>query len=111
MLTLRLMDAEELDGDRHPERCVELAVPRRTEGAITVRTLRLTPADLVRLRVEADAALAEIRTAAMQAEAAWTQTLDRWHEDGRAAVASRTPDVGLLQRVLEALRRPELAPT
>lgn len=71
MLTLRLLPEDDLAGVADPERCVELAVPRRTAGTFAVRTLRLTPTDLVRLRTETDLAPADIRTEAMRAEAAW----------------------------------------
>ncbi|MFI6360174.1 hypothetical protein ACIBJF_48340 [Streptomyces sp. NPDC050743] len=67
MLTLRLLPEVELAGAADPKRCVELAEPRRTEGTITIRTLRLTLADLVRLRTETDLALADIRTEVMRA--------------------------------------------
>lgn len=109
MLTLRLMDEAELTGDAHPEQCVELAVPRLTTNTITIRTLRLAPADLVRLRTEADLVLSDIRTEVMRAEAAWRQLLGEWHADGRrATLESRETDVRLLARVLEALRRDDL---
>jgi hypothetical protein len=36
VLMLRLVPEDELTGDRHPERCMELLVPSRTEGAVTV---------------------------------------------------------------------------
>ncbi|MFI1075715.1 MULTISPECIES: hypothetical protein [Streptomyces] len=104
MLTLRLLPEDELAGVADPERCVELAVPRRTQGRITVRTLRLTPADLVRLRTETDLALADIRTEVMRAEAAWHERLAQWHADGRAAVEATRPDTALLSLVLEGLR-------
>jgi hypothetical protein len=104
VLTLRLLPEDELAGVADPERCVELAVPRRTEGTFAVRTLRLTPADLVRLRTETDLALADIRTEVRRAEAAWHQRLGKWHADGRAAVEAGEPDTALLSRVLERLR-------
>ncbi|MGP4091618.1 hypothetical protein [Streptomyces sp. KR55] len=104
MLTLRLLPEDELAGVADPERCVELAVPRHTEGTITVRTLRLTPADLVRLRTETDLALADIRTEVMRAEAAWRELLGEWHAEGRAAVEANELDTALLSRVLERLR-------
>ncbi|MCX5421902.1 hypothetical protein OHA48_20475 [Streptomyces sp. NBC_00114] len=104
MLTLRLLPEDELAGVADPERCVELTVPRRTEGTFAVRTLRLTPADLVRLRTETDLALADIRTEVVCAEAAWHQRLGKWHADGRAAVEAGEPDTTLLSRVLEGLR-------
>ncbi len=83
---------------------MELAVPRRTEDTITVRTLRLTPADLVRLRMETDGALADIRTEVRRAEAAWRELLGAWHAEGRAAIEASAPDMALLTRVLDALR-------
>jgi hypothetical protein len=104
VLTLRLLPEDELAGVADPERCVELAVPRRTEGRFAVRTLRLTPADLARLRTETDLALADIRTEVVRAEAAWHQRLGKWHADGRAAVEAGEPDTALLSRVLERLR-------
>jgi hypothetical protein len=104
VLTLRLLPEDELAGVADPERCVELAVPRRTEGTFAVRTLRLTPAGLVRLRTETDLALPDIRTKVMRAETAWHQRLGTWHADGRAAVEAGEPDTALLSRVLERLR-------
>lgn len=104
MLTLRLLPEDELAGVLDPERCVELAVPRRTEGRITVRTLRLTPADLVRLRTEADLVLADIRTEVMRAEAAWRERLAEWHAAGQAAVEATELDTALISLVLEGLR-------
>jgi hypothetical protein len=104
VLTLRLLPEDELADVADPERCVELAVPRSTEDRITVRTLRLTPADLVRLRTETELALADIRNEVMRAEAAWRQRLGKWHAEGRAAVEANEPDTALLSRVLEGLR-------
>ncbi|MEU6089069.1 hypothetical protein ABZ865_20070 [Streptomyces sp. NPDC047085] len=104
MLTLRLLPEDELACVADPERCVELAVPRRAEGRITVRTLRLTPADLVRLRTETDLALADMRTEVMRAEAAWRERLAQWHADGRAAAEATELDTALLSLVLEGLR-------
>ncbi|MFF4686780.1 hypothetical protein FB563_2435 [Streptomyces puniciscabiei] len=104
MLTVRLLPEDELAGVADPERCVEPAVPRRTEGTITVRALRLTPADLVRLRIETDLALADMRTEVMRAGAAWRQRLAQWHADGRAAVEANELDTALLSRVLQGLR-------
>ncbi|MGW7824121.1 hypothetical protein ACWGLF_39850 [Streptomyces puniciscabiei] len=102
MLTLRLLPEDELAGVLDPERCVELAVPCCTEGTITVRTLRLTPADLVRLRTETDLALSDIRTEVMRAQtAAWREPLMDWQ---RAAVEAKELDMTLLPRVLEGLR-------
>jgi hypothetical protein len=46
VLTLWQLPEDELAGVADPERCVELAVPRRADGTITVRTVRLTHADL-----------------------------------------------------------------
>ncbi|MGW2565355.1 hypothetical protein [Streptomyces sp. NPDC001537] len=104
MLTVRLLPEDELAGVADPERCVEPAVPRRAEGAITVRALRMTPADLVRLRIETDLALAEMRTEAMRAEATWRQRLAQWHADGRAAFEANGLDTAPLSRVLQSLR-------
>ncbi len=104
MLTLRLLPADELAGIADPERCVELAVPRGTEDRITVRTLRLKPADLVRLCTKTDLALADIRNEVMRAEAAWRQRLGKWHAEGRAAVEANEPDAAMLSRVLQGLR-------
>uniref|UniRef100_A0AAU2JKY2 Uncharacterized protein n=1 Tax=Streptomyces sp. NBC_00049 TaxID=2903617 RepID=A0AAU2JKY2_9ACTN len=102
------MDESELAGD--PARCVELTVPEWREDTITVSTLRLTPADVVRLRLESDLVMSEIRGEVMRAELAWKQQLGRWYDEGRAAVESREPDVALLARVLEGLRRAALVP-
>ncbi|MFF3512767.1 hypothetical protein [Streptomyces sp. NPDC002573] len=104
MLTLRLLPEEELVGVADPEPCVELAVPRCIEGSMTIRTLRLTPADLVRLRTETDLALADIRTEVMRAETAWRELLGEWHAEGRAAAEASELDMAVLWRVLEDLR-------
>ncbi|MFI8928258.1 hypothetical protein ACIG3E_11360 [Streptomyces sp. NPDC053474] len=98
------MSEGELTGVADPERCVELAVPRRCEDAITIRTLRLTPADLVRLRTETELTLADIRTEVMRAEAVWRELLGEWHAEGRAAVEASEPEAPLLVRVLQGLR-------
>ncbi|MGV9267425.1 hypothetical protein ACWDRR_22490 [Kitasatospora sp. NPDC003701] len=78
--------------------------PARTEP------LRITPAELVRLAMEADTVLAEIRAHTRQAEAHWRTALGHWFEEAKAAVQAQTPETALLQRVLEALRRPESHP-
>ncbi|WP_406171059.1 hypothetical protein [Streptomyces sp. NBC_00996] len=57
-------------------------MPRRTEGTITVRTLRLTPIDLVLFRIETDLSLADLRTEGMRTETTWRPRLGKWHADG-----------------------------
>ncbi|MFD9630330.1 hypothetical protein [Streptomyces violascens] len=101
------MDEDELDGD--PSRCVELALEnvRVEDGHLTVR---LAPADIVRLRMEAETVLGAMRTEVRRAESAWEMALGEWYDEGRAAVELRKPDTGLLARVLEALRRDVLVP-
>ncbi|MFC8699620.1 MULTISPECIES: hypothetical protein [Streptomyces] len=54
--------------------------------------------------------MSEIRAEVMQAEITWQKALGHWYEEGRAAVESREPDVALLARVLEGLRKKDLAP-
>ncbi|WP_327255469.1 hypothetical protein [Streptomyces sp. NBC_01244] len=104
-MRLRLLDGTELASD--PARCVEFALDQvRVEDGHLV--LRITPADLVHLRIETDSVLREIRSEALRAEHAWRRALGEWHEEGRAAVEARAPDVALLARVLEALRREAL---
>ncbi|MFI5800868.1 hypothetical protein [Streptomyces sp. NPDC051677] len=68
--------------------------------------VRITPADLVRLRVESGLVLGEIRAEVQRAESAWRQHLIRWYRDGRLAAEARAPDISLLQRVLDGLRNP-----
>lgn len=112
-MQLRLMSPEELADDPRPDLCVELApAPHRPEdGRIDVpRPLRISPADVIRLRMETELVLGEIRVQVLRAELGWRQHLGRWYEEGRAAVESRTPEAELLARVLEGLRRDELAP-
>ncbi|NEC90938.1 hypothetical protein [Streptomyces sp. SID12501] len=98
------MSAEELADDPRPDLCLEISPTPRQSGD-DVTQLRLTPLDLVRLQMEADQALAEIRAAATEAEAVWWRSVAAWHAEGRAAVAARDPDVDLLRRLLVALRR------
>jgi hypothetical protein len=114
-VSVRLMDADELMDDPSPEACVELAIcPLRStsdsDTAICAEPLRITPADLLRLHMESDLALREIRAEATKAEIEYQQRLGRWHEEGRAAVESKVPEVTLLVRVLEGLRQQSLAP-
>jgi hypothetical protein len=73
--------------------------------------LRITPADLVRLHLESGLLLGEVRAEMLRAEAAWQRQLGRWYEEARQAVEARTPDETLLRRVLDGLRRPDLAST
>ncbi|MFF7300810.1 hypothetical protein [Streptomyces sp. NPDC008265] len=86
MLTLRLLPERVRARLPHPERCVEITHTRPLERdadrpvMIDVRTLRISPGDLVRLQVEADQVLGETRTEMVQAEAAW-----------RALLAAGTP--------------------
>ncbi|MGW6235402.1 hypothetical protein ACWGBX_13255 [Streptomyces sp. NPDC055037] len=65
----------------------------------------------MRLRMEAELVLGEIRVEVMRAEIAWEKALGGWYEEGRAAVESRQPDAALLVRVLECLRKKDLVPT
>ncbi|MFJ6783635.1 hypothetical protein [Streptomyces yangpuensis] len=106
-MRLRLLDETELAGD--PARCVEfsLARVRVEDGRLT---LRVTPAEVVYLRFEAEELLVEIRGEVERAERAWRRALGEWHEEGRAAVEAREPDVALLARVLAGLRREALVP-
>ncbi|MDX3760021.1 hypothetical protein [Streptomyces sp. AK02-04a] len=96
--------------DPSPEAWVELTLLplRPTSGPdaeFFAEPLRITPADLLRLHLESGIALGEIRAEARQAEIEYRRRLGRWYEDGRAAAASREPEVSLLVRVLEGLRR------
>ncbi|MFK4099635.1 hypothetical protein ACI2L1_06070 [Streptomyces sp. NPDC019531] len=96
--------------DPSPEACVELTlVPFRStsdpDAEISAEPLRITPADLLRLHLESDLALGEIRAEVRQAEIEYRRRLGRWYEEGRAAAESREPEVSLLVRVLEGLRR------
>lgn len=107
------MPTEELIDDPHPERCIEVSfAPFRPDAdAVAFPTpLHISPADLVRLRIEAELTLGEIRAEAMKAEIAWEKALGKWYEERRAAVESREPDVALLARVLEGLRKKDLVP-
>lgn len=110
-ISLRLLPSEELVGDPFPDACVQLAFgptrPSDEAGVVAVpESVRITPADLVRLRVESGLALGEIRAEMQRAEIAWRQQLSRWYGDGRLAVEARAPDISLLQRVLDGLRNP-----
>lgn len=110
---LQLLPEEELIGYPHPERCVELSFgPHQADDDVIVFSLpvRITPADLVRLRMEAELTLGEIRVEVMRAEIAWKQALGEWFEEGRAAVEAKEPDVALLARVLEGLQNEDLVP-
>ena len=113
-VSLRLMHAEELMDDPSPEACVELTLlPLRStsgpDAEIFAEPLRITPADLLRLHLESDLALGEIRAEVRQAEIEYRRRLGRWYEEGRDAAESREPEVSLLVRVLEGLRRQVLA--
>jgi hypothetical protein len=110
-ISLRLLSSEELVGDPFPDACVQLAFgPTRpsdqADAVVVPDPVRLTPADLVRLRVESGLALGEIRAEMQRAEIAWRQQLSRWYRDGRLAAEARAPDISLLQRVLDGLRNP-----
>ncbi|MGW0775730.1 hypothetical protein ACWD01_19245 [Streptomyces sp. NPDC002835] len=72
--------------------------------------MRISPADLIRLRIEAELALDEVRAEVMKAEIAWERALGEWYEEGRAAIESREPDVTLVARILECLRKEDLVP-
>jgi hypothetical protein len=107
--------ADELVDDPSPEACVELALsplhePGGSDAVICAEPLRMTPADLLRLHMESELVLREIRAEATRAQIALQRHVGRWYEDGRIAVESRDPDVTLLQRVLEGLRRQVLVP-
>ncbi|MEV0186476.1 hypothetical protein AB0I54_45865, partial [Streptomyces sp. NPDC050625] len=83
---------------------------RRTLVAVP-EPVRITPTDLVRLRVESGLALGEIRAEVQRAEIPWRQHLSRWYGDGRLAAEASAPDISLLQRVLDGLRNPRPAST
>lgn len=112
---LRLVPADELVDDPSPEACVELIIlgpmcsTSDDETATFVEPLRVTPADLLRLRMEAALVLGEIRAEATRADIEYQRRLDRWFEDGRVAVGSGEPEIALLALVLEGLRRQPLA--
>jgi hypothetical protein len=99
---LRLLDEKELADD--PARCVELTVPECRDSGIIASRLRLTPTDVVRLCMETDLMMGEIRAEVLKAETVWKRQLGRWYEEGRAAVEAREPNVALLGRILEGLR-------
>ncbi|MFJ8489462.1 hypothetical protein ACIRBZ_14005 [Streptomyces sp. NPDC094038] len=111
LVSLRLLPAEELVGDACPDACVELAfnsscLSDEADAVVVSEPVRITPADLVRLRVESGLVLGEIRAEVQRAESAWRQHLSRWYRDGRLAAEARAPDISLLQRVLDGLRNP-----
>ncbi|MEV6551710.1 hypothetical protein AB0M57_23770 [Streptomyces sp. NPDC051597] len=113
VLTLRLLPQDELAGDPCPEACIELTFgPLRPEPDLVVfpEPVRMTPSDLVRLRMETELVLGEMRAEVMRAEIAWERALGEWYEEGRAAIEARRPDTTLLARVLECLRRDQLIP-
>ncbi|MET8946625.1 hypothetical protein ABZX30_24430 [Streptomyces sp. NPDC004542] len=109
------MPADELLDDPSPEACVEINIlgpmcsTGGSETAAFAEPLRITPADLVRLHMEAALVLGDIRTEATRSEIEYQRRLDHWFEDGRVAVESREPEIALLTRVLEGLRRQVLA--
>lgn len=114
-ISLRLMRADELADDPSPDACVEVTlgplIPTdECNSAMFAEPLRITPADLLRLHMESDLALGEIRAEAVRADVAWQRHLGRWYEEGRVAVADSEPEVTLLRRVLDGLRRQVLAP-
>ncbi|WP_150135581.1 hypothetical protein [Streptomyces hyaluromycini] len=109
------MQSDELVDDPSPDACVEVTLsPLRPAGdpdsAVFAEPLRITPADLLRLHMESDLALGEIRAEAHRADIAWQRRLGRWYEEGRAAVEAGEPEVTLLRRVLDGLRRQVLTP-
>lgn len=91
------MSADELVEDPSPEACVELILlgPMCSTGDSETATfavpLRITPADLLRLHMEAALVLGETRAEVTRAEIEYQRRLDRWFEDGRVAVESREP--------------------
>ncbi|WP_351222488.1 hypothetical protein [Streptomyces sp. NPDC002133] len=106
---------DELSDDPCPEACVEVSFgpvrpPDDPDIVMLAEPLRITPADLARLRIEAELAMGEIRAEVMEAEIAWKRALGDWYGQGRAAVELREPDVALLVRVLEGLRKKDLVP-
>ncbi|MFD8724313.1 hypothetical protein ACFV2H_41740 [Streptomyces sp. NPDC059629] len=109
------MRADELADDPSPDACVEVTlgslIPTdEFDSAVFAEPLRITPADLLRLHIESDLALGEIRAEAVRADIAWQRHLGRWYDEGRAAVEASEPEVTLLRRVLDGLRRQVLAP-
>jgi hypothetical protein len=111
-ISVRFMSAEELTISPRPDTCVEVAFgPMRPANdpntVVCPEPLRITPADLVRLHAETDLALGQLRVEMLRAEIAWKQQLGHWYEEGRQAVETRLPEVALLQRVLDALKKPD----
>ncbi|MFJ5643032.1 hypothetical protein [Streptomyces sp. NPDC093223] len=109
------MRADELADDPSPGACVEVTlgpfIPTdECDSAMFTGLLRILPADLLRLHMESDLLLGEIRAEAVRADIAWQRHLGRWYEEGRVAVADSEPEVTLLMRVLDGLRRQVLAP-
>lgn len=109
-ISVRLISFEELTISPHPDACVEVAFgPMRPandpDTIVYPKPLRMTPVDLVRLYAEADIALGELRVEVLRAETAWKQQIGHWYQEGRQAVETRFPEVALLQRVLDALKK------
>ncbi|WP_413800080.1 hypothetical protein [Streptomyces iranensis] len=107
---LRLVAADELDGQSRPDACVEVFFgPVRLASdpdAIHIpASFRITPTELVHLWTEAECALGEVRAEVMRAETEWKKALGEWYVEGRHAVESREPGNALLAGVLEALRK------
>ncbi|MFE3220226.1 hypothetical protein [Streptomyces antimycoticus] len=107
---LRLIAADELDGNSRPDACVEVFFgpmrPADDPDAIHIPPpFRITPTELVHLWAEAECALGEVRAEVMRAEIAWKKALGEWYMEGRHAVESREPGSALLAGVLEALRK------
>ncbi|MEV7432279.1 hypothetical protein [Streptomyces griseoviridis] len=109
------MGAHELVADPNPDACVDITLgPLQSAGACDppkfAEPLRITPADLLRLRMESDLALGEMRAEVVRADYAWQRHLGRWYAEGREAVEAGEPEAVLLTRVLEGLRRQVLVP-
>ena len=112
---VRLLRGDELTAAPCPEACIEVTFDpvrpaRDADMVLAPAPLRITPTDLVRLRVEAELVLGEVRAEVMGAEIEWRRRLGLWYEEGRQAVDAQEPDAALLVRVLEALRKKDLAP-
>ncbi|MFD5616493.1 hypothetical protein [Kitasatospora sp. NPDC127060] len=102
---VRLVPPGDLTERQSPTHCVEIDL-----GPDREQPLLITPSELVRLSIEADTVLAEIRAHAKQAESQWRTSLGHWFEEAQAAVQAHPPETAMLQRVLEALRRPDRHP-
>ncbi|MDF3291917.1 hypothetical protein [Streptomyces silvisoli] len=109
-MRLRLLAEDESTGAANPAACVEISfdLVHRDDAVFFPKPWRITPADLIRLVVEIDLTLGEIRAEVMRAEVTLKRALGDWYAEGGAAIASMPPNDALLARVLHGLSKDDL---